>query len=115
MGGRVYRLFRQEHPEIDVADALDVKPTMAPALRRTVHTWVPDKLLCKRWGVPEPTPRQITELPSTKRQREYAAQVNAGLVKAKEGDTKMEPSSSTPGATFTTGVVPTTVDNALAG
>merc|ERR1712039_913913 len=87
---------------------------MAPALRRTVHTWVPDKLLCKRWGVPEPTPRQISELPSTKRQREYTEQVNAGLVKAKELETKIEPSSSIPGASLTAGVMPTTVDSASA-
>merc|ERR1711879_621060 len=83
--GRVYRLFRQEHPEVDMVAALDASPTMAPALRRVVFNWTPDKLLCKRWGVPEPVPKKVTELPSAKRQREYTDQVNIGLTKLKEG------------------------------
>lgn len=83
--GRVYRLFRQDHPEVDMASALDVKTSVAPALRRIVLNWTPDKLLCKRWGVPEPAPKQVAELRSAKRQRDYTDQVNAGLAKLKEG------------------------------
>jgi len=86
--GRVYRLFRQEHPESDLATALHVETTaMAPALRRSVQPWIPEKLLCKRWGVPEPAPRDPADLHSMKRQREYEEQVRAGLEKAKEAAT----------------------------
>merc|ERR1719277_1160436 len=57
--GRVFRMFKQECPNVDVATALDMEggaADLAPVLRRTVQPWTPDKLLCKRWGVPEPTP-----------------------------------------------------------
>lgn len=55
--GRVYRSFRQQHPEADIVKALEEKASsQAPLLRRTAVPWTPDKLLCRRWGVPEPKP-----------------------------------------------------------
>eukprot|EP00435_Cladocopium_sp_Y103_P037765 s963_g10.t1 len=53
--GRVYRSFRQQNPDADIAKALEEKGSAqpsAPLIRRTVTPWAPDKLLCRRWGVP---------------------------------------------------------------
>eukprot|EP00927_Polykrikos_kofoidii_P048739 TRINITY_DN42954_c0_g1_i1.p1 TRINITY_DN42954_c0_g1~~TRINITY_DN42954_c0_g1_i1.p1 ORF type:complete len:870 (+),score=156.54 TRINITY_DN42954_c0_g1_i1:62-2671(+) len=85
--GRVYRCFRQERPEVDMCAALDVGSEIAtvPVLRRTVKVWIPAKLLCKRWGVPEPRLAQTsssTELPGAKRQREYMERVQTGIARA---------------------------------
>merc|ERR1712216_307684 len=92
--GRVYRLFRQERPQADIAVALDMEETVAPALRRTVQVWAPDKLLCKRWGVPEPAPRAAGELPSAQRQQQYKEQVNIGLSKVLGGASAALPAAS---------------------
>ncbi|CAE7826492.1 GPATCH1 [Symbiodinium sp. CCMP2592] len=80
--GRVYRSFRQQHPEADIVKALEEKASSqaAPLLRRTVVPWTPDKLLCRRWGVPEPKPGGFSDhapaalLP---KQKKYNEQVKA--------------------------------------
>mmetsp|Transcript_46954 Transcript_46954/g.130776 ORF Transcript_46954/g.130776 Transcript_46954/m.130776 type:complete len:205 (-) Transcript_46954:24-638(-) len=112
--GRVYRCFRQANPEADIQKALDTKDevTMAPVLRRTVRAWVPDDLLCKRWGVPKPKPPSgWDELPGAKRQREYAEQVQAGLSKAVAGSGTAPhvPPASLPGAVPSARFSPPTV------
>lgn len=74
--GRVFRLFRQKNPNVDMKSAL---PSPAiPALRRHVQTWQPVLLLCKRWGVPDP---KIAPASGTHVQRAYVAQVQLGLSK----------------------------------
>mmetsp|Transcript_31934 Transcript_31934/g.96305 ORF Transcript_31934/g.96305 Transcript_31934/m.96305 type:complete len:715 (-) Transcript_31934:337-2481(-) len=82
--GRVYRMFRAEHPQADLVMALRAssEACVAPVLRRTLHTWVPDKLLCRRWGVPPPQPAATEETRSAKRQRAYTEQVQAGMAKS---------------------------------
>ncbi|CAE7556576.1 GPATCH1 [Symbiodinium natans] len=79
--GRVYRTFRQQHPEADIVKALDEKASQpAPVLRRTVVPWTPDKLLCRRWGVPEPKPSGFSDhAPATvqAKQKKYNEQVKA--------------------------------------
>merc|ERR1712113_931539 len=76
--------FKQENPDVDLKTALRVgdETPMAPVLRRTVKNWQPDKILCKRWGVPEPKLPDSDELPGAKMQRKYAEQVQVGLAKA---------------------------------
>merc|ERR1712232_746133 len=84
--GRVYRTFRQEHPHVDIAESLDASREVADKslqVRRTMQRWIPEKMLCRRWGVPEPT--VDGELASARRQREYQERVQAGLAKAKSG------------------------------
>eukprot|EP00930_Biecheleria_cincta_P039659 TRINITY_DN27245_c0_g1_i2.p1 TRINITY_DN27245_c0_g1~~TRINITY_DN27245_c0_g1_i2.p1 ORF type:complete len:727 (+),score=148.78 TRINITY_DN27245_c0_g1_i2:123-2303(+) len=85
--GRVYQSFKQQHPKLDIAVALDDHSdakAVAPVLRRYITQWTPDKLLCKRWGVAEPRPSGFSdkpgaELPGAKQQRKYLEQVQAGL------------------------------------
>jgi len=80
--GRVYRSFRTDNPNVDIHDALDGGDKVPePVIRRTLHAWRPDKLLCKRWGVPQPSLFQEEELPGVKRQREYERQVQVGIDK----------------------------------
>lgn len=82
--GRVYRLFRQDNPDVDIQSALRIgqDTSVAPVLRRNVKNWQPDKILCKRWGVPEPKNTDDDELPGAKLQKKYAQQVQVGLAKA---------------------------------
>ncbi|CAE7235798.1 GPATCH1 [Symbiodinium pilosum] len=80
--GRVYRSFRQQHPEADIVKALEEKATPQPAqiLQRTVTPWTPDKLLCRRWGVPEPKPSGFSDHAppaAQQKQRKYNDQVKA--------------------------------------
>ncbi|CAK9043013.1 unnamed protein product [Durusdinium trenchii] len=99
--GRVYRSFRQQHPNEDIAKALEEKTctASAPVVRRTVTPWVPDKLLCRRWNVPEPRPSGFSDRPANepkKQQRSYNDQVKAK--EAKEGKPKPEEAQSQPTA-----------------
>mmetsp|Transcript_60953 Transcript_60953/g.145248 ORF Transcript_60953/g.145248 Transcript_60953/m.145248 type:complete len:783 (+) Transcript_60953:45-2393(+) len=85
--GRVYRTFRQENPDAKLHDALNISSEvqMAPVLRREVCSWQPERLLCKRWGVPPPTNFQGGDLPCTQRQKAYQEQVKNGLAKITSG------------------------------
>jgi len=84
--GRVFKMFKRENPDADMSQALsnsDGGPGVeaVPVLKRTVAAWTPDKLLCRRWGVPEPRPDAGSADMATKRQREYGQQVQAGLAR----------------------------------
>lgn len=80
--GRVFKKYKENHPVDDVMNMLaKTRAADAPVLRRTVTTWVPQRLLCKRWGVPEPSGPPPGGLQGVKRQREYLDQVQAGLSK----------------------------------
>eukprot|EP00929_Paragymnodinium_shiwhaense_P091819 TRINITY_DN51717_c0_g2_i2.p1 TRINITY_DN51717_c0_g2~~TRINITY_DN51717_c0_g2_i2.p1 ORF type:complete len:440 (-),score=127.03 TRINITY_DN51717_c0_g2_i2:52-1371(-) len=96
--GRVYRAFKQENPTADIAAEMELGKELAEAAvkRRTISIWVPDKLLCKRWGVPVPKllpPTEDGELPSAKRQRQYNEKVQAGLAKVTQAGWDKSPSS----------------------
>jgi len=81
--GRVYRTFRQENPDAKLQDVLNISTEvpMPAVLRRQVASWAPERLLCKRFGVPPPTNFQGGELPCSQRQKAYQAQVKDGLAK----------------------------------
>merc|ERR1712039_771499 len=86
--GRVYRSFKQDNPDVEIQSALRLgqdTATVAPVLRRNVKNWQPDKLLSKRWGVPEIKVNNFSDgddLPGTLLQKKYAEQVKAGIAKA---------------------------------
>merc|ERR1712039_686173 len=104
--GRVYRLFKQDNPDIEIQSALRLgqdTATVAPVLRRNVKNWQPDKLLSKRWGVPEIRVNNFSDgddLPGTKLQKKYAEQVKAGIAKA------TSPADSTPDSAAPAGLLP---------
>ncbi|CAE8663787.1 unnamed protein product, partial [Polarella glacialis] len=81
--GRVYRSFRQQNPDVDMAAALEERAhsgALAPVLRRMVTAWQPEKLLCRRWGVPDTHARGFSggsvaeDLRGAKLQRKYQEQ-----------------------------------------
>lgn len=111
--GRVYRSFRQQHPEVDLAKALEEKAavaSLAPVLKRSVQTWRPEKLLCRRWGVPEPKPitasgfsdSSTAGVRPSKQQQKYLQQVQAGLAKVMANAPSASATGTSPASSSTT-------------